>query len=206
MLFQFPVRYQETAARNIAVSNGNSGHERADVEAAAKLAGAHDLIMGLPKGYDSVMGKWFAEGTEVSGGEWQRIALARAFVRKSPIMVLDEPTSMMDSWSEADWFKRFRDLARGRTSIVVTHRFTTAMQADVIFVMDKGEIVESGSHQELVAKVGLYAQSWKAQMEVPYADDLNESSNGAISGGVNGAGEASELDAMDREPDRPYVR
>ena len=197
VLFQFPVRYQETAARNISVSNGNSGHERADVEEAAKLAGAHDLIMGLPKGYDSVMGKWFAEGTEVSGGEWQRIALARAFVRKSPIMVLDEPTSMMDSWSEADWFKRFRELAKGATSIVVTHRFTTAMQADVIFVMDEGKIVESGSHQELVAQDGLYAQSWKAQMEAPYADDLNEASNGA--------GEASELDAADREPGRPYV-
>ena len=133
----------------------------------------------------------------MSGGEWQRIALARAFVRKSPIMVLDEPTSMMDSWSDVDWFKRFRELAKGATSIVVTHRFTTAMQADVIFVMDEGKIVESGSHQELVAQDGLYAQSWKAQMEVPYADDLNEASNGT--------GEVSELDAADCEPGRSYV-
>ena len=155
--------------------------------------------MGLPKGYDSVMGKWFAEGTEISGGEWQRIALARAFVRKSPIMVLDEPTSMMDSWSEADWFERFRDLAKGGTSIVITHRFTTAMQADIIFVMDKGKIVESGSHKELVALDGLYAQSWKSQMEVPYDDNLEEASNGAYLGDVNGVIEPSELDTLSRD-------
>ena len=206
VLFQFPVRYQETAAHNIAVSNGSSDNERADVEEAARLAGAHDLIMGLPKGYDSVMGKWFADGTEISGGEWQRIALARAFVRKSPIMVLDEPTSMMDSWSEADWFARFRDLAKGRTSIVITHRFTTALQADVIFVMDHGKIVESGSHQELVAQDGLYAKSWKSQMEAGYEDTLNGVLKGSPLNGANGTLEESELDDLDREPGPLYVR
>ncbi len=205
VLFQFPIRYQETAAHNIAVSNGHSGNERTDVEAAAKLAGAHDLIMGLHKGYDSVMGKWFAEGTEISGGEWQRIALARAFVRKSPIMVLDEPTSMMDSWSEADWFERFRDLAKGRTSIVVTHRFTTALKADVIFVMDKGKIVESGSHQELVAQDGLYAQSWKSQMEARYDDTLDEASSNSPLSDANGTLKGSESDTLDRESERPYI-
>ncbi len=100
----------------------------------------------------------------LSGGETKRIALARAFLRKSPIIILDEPTSSMDSWSEMDWVKRFRQLASGRTAIIIAHRFTTAMQADIIHVMDKGRVVESGSHNELLALDGRYAASWKEQM------------------------------------------
>jgi ATP-binding cassette, subfamily B, bacterial len=101
---------------------------------------------------------------ELSIGEWQRVALARAFLRRAPIIVLDEPTSAMDSWAEADWMSRFRALADGRTAIIITHRFTTAMQADVIHVLDDGRIIESGNHQELLARGGRYAQSWAAQM------------------------------------------
>jgi ATP-binding cassette subfamily B protein len=97
-------------------------------------------------------------------GEWQRIALARAFLRRAPIIILDEPTSALDPWAEADWLDRFRQLAVGRTSIIITHRFTTAMHADVIHVMDRGQIVESGSHQLLLNHNGLYAQSWSRQM------------------------------------------
>ncbi len=97
-------------------------------------------------------------------GEWQRVALARAFLRRASIIVLDEPTSMMDSWAEADWLARFRALAAGRTAIIVTHRFTTAMQADVIHVVEAGRIVECGRHDELVALGGRYAQSWTMQM------------------------------------------
>src|SRR5207249_2982311 len=115
------------------------------------------------QGYETLLGKWFAGGVELSVGEWQRIALARAFLRQAPILLLDEPTSAMDSWAEADWLKRFRSFAAGRTVIVITHRFTTAMRADVIHVMTEGRIVESGSHDELLARRGSYAEAWALQ-------------------------------------------
>ena len=117
----------------------------------------------LPGGYDNLLGKWFEGGAELSVGEWQRVALARAFLRRTPVIVLDEPTSAMDPWAEADWLARFRRLAAGRTAVVITHRFTTAMHADIIHVMSGGRVVESGSHEELVGAGGLYSQSWLAQ-------------------------------------------
>jgi ATP-binding cassette subfamily B protein len=98
-------------------------------------------------------------------GEWQRVALARAFFRKTPIILLDEPTSAMDPWAEADWLERFSCLAHGRTAVIITHRFTTAMYADVIYVMAGGRIVESGSHSQLLARGGDYARCWKQQTE-----------------------------------------
>ncbi|MGB5065609.1 MAG: ATP-binding cassette domain-containing protein, partial [Candidatus Competibacter sp.] len=110
-----------------------------------------------------VLGKWFG-GAELSVGEWQRLALARAFLRRSTLLILDEPTSAMDSWAEADWLARFRSLAAGRTALVITHRFTTALHADVIHVMGQGRILESGSHAELLARGGRYAQSWTQQL------------------------------------------
>ena len=91
------------------------------------------------------------------------IVLARAFLRQAPLIIMDEPTSAMDSWAEGDWMARFRSLAAGRTALVITHRFTTALQADVIHVMDAGRVVESGSHEELLASQGRYARSWKRQ-------------------------------------------
>ena len=134
------------------------------VKAAALVAGADEIIQGLPQGYDTPLGKWFANGVELSAGEWQRLALARAFFRQAPILLLDEPTSAMDPWAEAEWLERFLELAEGRTTLMITHRFTTAMRADVIHVMEEGSIVESGSHEELLRKDGRYAASWAAQM------------------------------------------
>ena len=165
VMFQLPVSYQGTARHNIAMGDLAAEPDLSRIEAAARDAGAHTVIAALPKGYDTLLGKWFAEGTELSAGEWQRVALARAYLRQSQIMILDEPTSFMDSWAEAEWFERFRALAQGRTSILITHRLTIAMRADIIHVMQRGEIVESGTHQELLAQGGLYAQSWRAQVE-----------------------------------------
>jgi ATP-binding cassette, subfamily B, bacterial len=163
VLFQDPFPYHATAAENIQISKLEADALPTEIEFAAKAAGAHDVITRLPNGYDTLLGKAFTGGTELSGGEWQRLALARAFLRPAEIIMLDEPTSALDSWSEMDWFARFRRLATGRTAIIITHRFTIAKDADMIHVMDAGQIVESGSHQELLAADGLYAQSWRTQ-------------------------------------------
>lgn len=163
VLFQFPMQFHETAAENIAL--GATQDEQSDerIQTAAKYAGAHDFISRLPEKYQTLLGKWFVKGCELSGGEWQRVALARAYYRRSKLIILDEPTSFMDSWAETDWFDRLRELAAGRTGFVITHRFTIAMRADIIHVMDDGKIIESGSHWELVNDAGFYATSWKEQ-------------------------------------------
>ena len=119
----------------------------------------------MPGGYETPLGRWCDGGAELSRGEWQRIALARAFFRNSPVILLDEPTGAMDSWAESDWLERFHSVARGRTAVVITHRLTTAMRADRIDVMADGRIVESGSHGELLARGGKYAESWALQVD-----------------------------------------
>jgi ATP-binding cassette, subfamily B, bacterial len=163
VLFQDPFPYHDSAADNIRFGDLAGHPSQAQIEQAARASGAAEIIDRLPEGYATVLGKWFGH-TELSIGEWQRLALARAFIRQADLIVLDEPTSAMDSWAEAEWLGRFRALAAGRTAVIVTHRFTTAMQADVIHVMHRGEIVESGAHAELVALGGRYAQSWNQQM------------------------------------------
>ncbi|HSL53817.1 MAG TPA: ABC transporter ATP-binding protein [Pyrinomonadaceae bacterium] len=164
VLFQQPFHYNSTVRDNIRYGDLNLDATDAEINAAIRAAGAEEIISRLPDKERTLLGRWFAGGTELSVGEWQRIALARAFLRRAPIIILDEPTSALDPWAEADWLERFRQLAFGRTSIIITHRFTTAMHADVIHVMDRGRIVESGSHPRLIEQNGLYAQSWSRQM------------------------------------------
>ncbi len=179
VLFQFPIPYYVTAAQNIALGDLSATPSAAEIEAAARGAGVHETIERLPQGYDTMLGKWFPGGTELSGGQWQRLALARSFLRRAQIIILDEPTSAMDPWAEFDWLERFRTLANGRTALVITHRFTLAMRADIIHVMRDGHIVESGSHDQLLAQNGLYAQSWTAQMhgDSSLRDRITQNSN-----------------------------
>jgi ATP-binding cassette subfamily B protein len=163
VLCQRPVRYSETARENILLGNLTTETSDFDVERAAEAAGAARLIEGLPNGYYSELGRLFSSGHELSAGEWQRVALARALFRDAPVLVLDEPTSAMDPWAEAEWLDRLRFHRAGRTTIVITHKISTAMRADLIYVMGQGRVVESGSHEELVARGGPYSQVWSAQ-------------------------------------------
>ena len=166
VLFQQPVHYNATVRENIiygdltppwSAATCRSFGPTDEIATALRAAGAEELVSRLPQKEETLLGRWFEGGTELSVGEWQRIALARAFLRRAPIIILDEPTSALDPWAEADWLERFRELAVGRTAIIITHKFTTAMHADVIHVMDHGRIVESGSHFRLLEKHGLYA-------------------------------------------------
>ncbi len=181
VLFQQPARFNATLAENVALGDIRTEGDRTRIEAAARAGGAHEAALSLPQGYDTLLGKWFKGGAELSVGEWQRVALARAFYRDAPLVLLDEPTSAMDSWAENEWMARFRELVRGKTALIITHRFTTAMRADLIHVMKDGQIVESGTHEELLRAGGLYAQSWYAQMA------------GAASGSVAAASRVADL-------------
>jgi len=163
VLFQQPFHYNTSVRDNILYGDLELEACDDELDVAIQAAGAAEIVSRLADREQTLLGRWFPGGTELSVGEWQRIALARAFLRRAPIIILDEPTSALDPWAEADWLERFRQLAFGRTSIIITHRFTTAMHADVIYVMDRGRIVESGSHQRLLEQCGLYAESWSRQ-------------------------------------------
>lgn len=132
---------------------------------AAKQAGVHKAIERLPKGYESVLGKLFDGGHELSIGEWQKVALARAFLRDSQILILDEPTSAMDAKAEAELFSRFHELAKGRIAILISHRLSTVKMVDRICVVDEGRILESGSHEELMRCHGIYAELFRIQSQ-----------------------------------------
>jgi ATP-binding cassette subfamily B protein len=165
VLFQVPVHYNVTVRDNIAFGDLMASPRNSQIEAAARASGADEFVAKLPKGYENLLGRWFEGGAELSVGEWQRVALARALLRRAPILLLDEPTSAMDPWAETDWLTRFRMHAEGRTAILITHRMTTAMYADIIHVVADGRVVESGTHSQLLAKNGRYAESWARQME-----------------------------------------
>jgi ATP-binding cassette subfamily B protein len=163
VLFQEPVHYHATVRENIGFGDIDRFCDEKRIREAARNAGALEPIERLQEGFETVLGKLFG-GEELSVGEWQRIALARAFFRDAPLVILDEPTSAMDSWAEQDWLSRFRTLVEGKTALMITHRFTTAMHADIIHVIDNGRIAESGTHDQLVAMGRAYAASWAAQM------------------------------------------
>lgn len=163
VIFQDYTRYQLTAEANIWFGNIDLPLTRERITQAARLSGADAVIQSLPQGYDTLLGKWFKGGEELSGGQWQKIALARAFLRDAQLVVLDEPTSAMDAKAEAEVFEQFRDLMRDRSALLITHRLSTVKMADRIYVMHQGEIVESGTHDQLMALGGTYAHLFEIQ-------------------------------------------
>ncbi len=168
VIFQDYVNYYMTAHENIGVGRVDKIEQRELVMSAAGKSGASAVIERLPHGYDTMLGRWFKDlkdSTQLSGGEWQKIALARAFMRDARILVLDEPTSALDAQAEHEVFTRFRVLTQGKTAVFISHRFSTVRLADRIFVIENGNIIESGSHEELIALDGRYAQLFNLQAE-----------------------------------------
>ena len=163
VIFQDFTRYHLTVEDNIWLGNIDQPPTGEKITQAARLSGADAMIQSLPQGYDTLLGKWFKGGEELSGGQWQKIALARAFLRDVQLIVLDEPTSAMDALAEAEVFQKFRDLMRDRSALLITHRLSTVKMADRIYVMHQGEIVESGTHDQLMALRGTYAHLFETQ-------------------------------------------
>ncbi len=165
IIFQDFARYHLTARENIRIGDVSLTDEDPAIERAARDARAHQTITGLRNGYDTVLGRWFDEGEELSVGEWQKIALARAFVRDAQILVCDEPTSALDPQAEWDVFQHIKELAAGRAVVLISHRFSTVRNADSIHIFDQGRVVESGTHDELVELGGRYAKMYEVQAQ-----------------------------------------
>ncbi len=163
VIFQDYICYQLTAQENIGVGNISQLNNLQPIEAAATKSGADELIATLPEGYQTMLGRWFGEGHQLSGGEWQKIALARAFMRNAPILVLDEPTASLDAQAEYELFKQIQELAEDHTTIFISHRFSTVRLADHILVIENGSIVEQGNHEQLLALDGQYAHLFNLQ-------------------------------------------
>lgn len=165
VIFQDYVTYYMSAQANIGIGQLSQIENTTLVQQAAAKSGANAVIEKLPNGYDTMLGRWFNEGTQLSGGEWQKIALARAFIRDARILVLDEPTSSLDARAEYEVFSQFRELTQGKTAIFISHRFSTVRLADRIFVIEDGILQEEGSHLELMALGGRYAELFNLQAE-----------------------------------------
>ena len=164
VIFQDFVRYQLKVGENIGVGDVAHIESRDQQQAAAEKGMAHPFIDSMDNGYDTQLGRWFKDGRELSGGQWQKIALSRAFMRtQADILVLDEPTSAMDAEAEARIFNHFREVTQKQMAILISHRFSTVRMADQIIVLDKGRVIERGSHEDLIQRNGKYAHLFAIQ-------------------------------------------
>lgn len=165
VIFQDYVRFSFKAGENIAIGNIDHAEKTNEIESSASLSLADQVINQLPAKYNQMLGKRFADGVDLSGGEWQKIALARAYMRNASIVILDEPTASLDARAEYEVFKRFAELTKGKTAVIISHRFSTVRMADRILVLKKGELLEIGSHEQLLANKGLYHELFSLQAQ-----------------------------------------
>ena len=163
VIFQDFVRYNLTAADNIAVGRIDARDDRDRITLAAERSMAAEVIGKLPGAYDQMIGKRFRNGVELSGGEWQKLAIARAYMRGAQVLILDEPTAALDARAEYEVFQRFKELSAGRTAILISHRFSSVRMADRILVLSGGKVEATGSHDELLAQSGRYAELFELQ-------------------------------------------
>jgi ATP-binding cassette subfamily B protein len=163
VIFQDFVRYNLSAGDNIAVGRIAARNDRERIARAAKRSQADEVIAKLPAGYDQMIGKRFKNGVELSGGEWQKIAIARAYMREAEVLILDEPTAALDARSEFEVFKRFKELSKSKTAILISHRFSSVRMADRILVLADGKVEAAGTHAELISQPGRYSELFELQ-------------------------------------------
>jgi ATP-binding cassette subfamily B protein len=163
VIFQDFMRYEMTARENIAIGRVELPHSEEEIESAAQKSLAQGVIEKMPARYDQMLGRRFEGGVDLSGGEWQKIALARAYLRDAQLLVLDEPTAALDAKSELEVFQRFAELTEGKMALLISHRFSTVRMADRIVVLEGGQLVEEGTHQQLMALGGRYAEMFEMQ-------------------------------------------
>ena len=191
VIFQDFERYLLPARENVGLGRKERIDDLEAIFEAAARADAHEFLSSLPEGYETMLGREFSGGFDLSIGQWQRVALARAFFRDAPFVILDEPTASLDARAESNLFERMRELLHGRSVVLISHRFSSVRSADRVYVLHEGRVVEEGSHDELMARDGLYAELFTLQARA-YVDRPAE---------VGGADE-DELRAPD-EPEEP---
>jgi len=163
VIFQDFVRYHLTAGENIGVGQIDAMHDMVRIRESARRGMAEDVVASLPKGYDQLVGRRFRTGVDLSGGQWQKIAIARAYMRDAQVMILDEPTAALDARAEFEVFQRFKELSEGKTAVLISHRFSSVRMADRILVLAEGRLEDSGTHAELMSRRGRYAELFELQ-------------------------------------------
>jgi ATP-binding cassette, subfamily B, bacterial len=171
VIFQDFAKYAMSARENVAMGQIDLHGDLDRIVRAAELASAHGFLTELPDGYDTVLSRMFDGGRELSIGQWQRVAIARAFFRDAPLVIMDEPTASLDPITERDLFERIGRLSHDRALLLISHRFSSMRSADRIYVMHEGQIVEHGSHEELMALDGRYARLFRLQAEAFLTDE-----------------------------------